>query len=159
SAGKYGMIEALALSPDGLTLAWGGSWEGAAHLADTMTGKALRRIEAGGSAALAFSADGKRLVTGSGNRVRGWDVATGRDLSPLAGPFGGVSQLAFSGDGKSLFSRHGDGVRRWESATGRRLTGPDPAGPFDVRVWESATGRQLPRLPDDKAFSGALAFS
>jgi RNA polymerase sigma factor (sigma-70 family) len=158
SGGNYGMIHRLALAPDGLTVAWGGSWDEAAHLADAVTGKELRRFDAGG-AAVAFSADGKRLAAASGNRVRVWDVATGRDLSPIDGPSGGVSRLAFSGDGKALLSRHGDGVRVWESGTGRRLTGPDAAKPWEVRLWESAAGRQLPRPSDDKALAGALAFS
>jgi WD40 repeat protein len=162
SSGKNGRIKSLAVAPDGKSVAYGGTWEGAVHLDDASTGKELRYFEVGAVASVAFSADGKRLVAGVDNRVRIWDVATGQDLCPLDGLRGGVNRLAFSGDGKTLFSRNGNApVYLWESATGRPQHSLDAItpSPWEVRLWESAAGRRLPKLADDTALAGALAFS
>jgi RNA polymerase sigma factor (sigma-70 family) len=158
NCGAYGMVHCLAVAPDGKSVAWGGSWDGSVHFGDGVTGKELRHFDTGGIKALAFSPDGKRLVTSAGNRVRVWDTATGKDVCPADGLLGGVNHLAFSGDGKTLFSLDGDPtVRSWEARTGRPL--PASKLPWEVRLWEAASGRPLPVLADGKALSGKLAFS
>jgi WD40 repeat protein len=159
TCGKFGMVHCLAVAPDGKSVIWTGTWDGAVHFTDAATGKELRRIEAGAVKAVAFSPDGKRVVTGVDNRIRIWDAATGKDLCPLDGLSGAVSSLAFSGDSKAIFSCNGGGpMRTWESATGRPQHA-DAASNWEVRLWESVTGRKLPRLSDEKALAGALAFS
>jgi hypothetical protein len=85
---------AFAFSPDGKILAAGGEREEGKTLIyspislwDVNTGRELRRLPGHlfGVNALAFSADGKRLVSGgAGNVLRVWDVATGKDLLPFA---------------------------------------------------------------------------
>jgi RNA polymerase sigma factor (sigma-70 family) len=161
SFGHHGRIQCLAVSPDGKSVAWGGTWnDAAAHLSDALTGKELRRFGSGAVTSVAFSPDGKRLVTAADNRVQVWDTATGKDLCPLDGSRGGVYRLAFSGGGKTLFSADGGpAVRAWESATGRPRPAPAQSSPWELRLWESATGRQLPKLADDQALAGAMAFS
>jgi WD40 repeat protein len=64
---------------------------------------------------LAFSADGTRLATASGDgTVRVWDPRSGEQLLLLRGHKGVVSSVAFSPDGSRLASAGADGtVRIW----------------------------------------------
>src|SRR5262249_9207290 len=54
-------------------------------------------------AALAFSPDGRTLVSGS-DAIRLWEVATGQVRATRTGHAGEVCSLAFSGDGRFLAS-------------------------------------------------------
>src|SRR5438067_1810054 len=69
---------------------------------------------------VAFSADGKRLASGSGDRtVRLWDAETGALQSTLEGHSDWVRSVAFSADGKRLASGSDDRtVRLWDAETG-----------------------------------------
>jgi WD40 repeat protein len=58
---------------------------------------------------VAFSADGKQVVSGSGDKtVRLWDAATGAPLQMLKGHTGYVSSVAFSPDSKQVVSGSSD---------------------------------------------------
>jgi WD40 repeat protein len=82
--GHVGMIQALALTPDGHTAVTADgitlrSW-------DTRTGKEIRRLEGHGVSSLALSSSGRTLVTnlqGSKSVVL-WDMATGKELRRIA---------------------------------------------------------------------------
>jgi dipeptidyl aminopeptidase/acylaminoacyl peptidase len=128
-------------------------------------------------AAVAFSPNGTRLATASGDQTaRLWEVATGRELARLAHD-GSVTAVAFSPDGTRLATASMDSTARlWEVATGRELGrlahhgvvlavafSPDgtrlATASLDktARLWEAA-GRQLARLAiygevSDVAFS------
>ncbi len=70
------------------------------------TGQHAWRVEA-----LAFSPDGKRLVSGSkDNSIRLWDVETGVGHAVLSGHVGDVNALAFSTDGLTFISGSTDGT-------------------------------------------------
>jgi WD40 repeat protein len=127
-----GVLGRIALTPDGrmIALAGGDGQRGAIRLWQPHTGQ-LWRLPAAHTApvtAVAFSADGKHLASGSADHtVRLWDVATGKDLLSLAGHGAAIRCLAFSPDGSLLASGSADGgVKLWDTRTGReraRLAG------------------------------------
>jgi WD40 repeat protein/tetratricopeptide (TPR) repeat protein len=122
---------------------------------------------------VAFSPDGKTILTGSFDRTtRLWDAETGRPMGePLEHPEG-VFSVAFSPDGRTILTGCGDGAARlWDAATGRprgrplkhldvgdNILGsivssvafsPDGrtilTGGWDhaARLWDAATGRSI----------------
>jgi WD40 repeat protein len=72
---------------------------------------------------VAFSADGKHLVSGSrDSTARLWEVATGAAVRTLVGPMGGVTSVAFSPDGKFATSGSEDNlVWLWDVPSGTML--------------------------------------
>jgi RNA polymerase sigma factor (sigma-70 family) len=124
-----GCVYALAYSPDGRFLAYG-AHQGAA-VADATTGRVLHRLADDDKAAvlhLAFSADGRRLVTAGGHLrnddgmrfVDVWDVETGKHLRRVEGP-SIVRLLSFSADGARLVVDCDNAGGLWDVGTGERL--------------------------------------
>jgi RNA polymerase sigma factor (sigma-70 family) len=75
----------LAFSPDGRTLTWGGWNDGPVYLMETASGKERRRLlgHKGRVVSLAYSADGKILVSGSlDTTILVWDVDPRNGLRP-----------------------------------------------------------------------------
>ncbi len=107
----------MALSPDGSRLAVGSR---EILLWSTADGKQLRKLEGHTSfvGALAFTPDGSRLASGSGDGVRLWDVATGREVRKFTSYL--VVAIAFSPDGRLLASGFGNGaIKLWNVESGR----------------------------------------
>ena len=119
-------------SPDGRRVAVGCARH--VKLWDIAAGREVRRFEEaffpsarsrpGFRPQLAISPDGTVLaVAGADNAsgdtsIRLWDVATGRELSPLRGHHGVVQSLAFFPDGKRLLSGSSDTTALvWELST------------------------------------------
>jgi RNA polymerase sigma factor (sigma-70 family) len=104
-------VRAVLFSPDSKLVAWtGGST--VVNLLDVATGKQVRQIRGPErvGAAMAFSRDGKSIITRPYNRrpVREWDVGTGKELRNF-GPVGteystghGLPRPALSPDGTIL---------------------------------------------------------
>jgi hypothetical protein len=86
-----------------------------------------------GVSSVAYSPDGKRIVSGGGHEMKVWDAATGQDLLTLQGHTRFVvSSVAYSPDGKRIVSASGIYDRRW----GRYVAG-------ELKVWDAATGQEL----------------
>ncbi len=129
----------------------------------------------------AFSPDGRRIVTSSGDRtVRIWDVATAMPLATLSGHTDGVMTAVFSPDGKRIVTASIDHTARiWDATTARQLAvlsghGNDvytaafsPDGRRIVtaskdgtaRIWDAATAAQLTLLSGHGDEIGGAAFS
>jgi RNA polymerase sigma factor (sigma-70 family) len=132
--GVSGFYRALALSPDGKTLAAtvGDFKSGPSELRlwDPATGRELRRLPQKGTATcLAFSADGKTLAMGLGPKgwdqpgdLVLWDASTFKEVRTLKGHTKWVTAAAFSPDGKTLFTGSYDAKPRlWDAGAGKEL--------------------------------------
>jgi TIR domain/WD domain, G-beta repeat len=75
---------------------------------------------AGAITAVAFSPDGKRVLTGSSDKTaRLWDAGTGAAVATLEGHTDSVRAVAFSPDGKRVLTGSSDKTARlWDAATG-----------------------------------------
>jgi WD40 repeat protein len=137
--------EALALSPDGETVAvaFGQSkihfkrtftrdgllsgvelrenslGDKSVRLYSTTTGAEVRRLKghARPTRGLAFSPDGLRLVTagGSDHTLKLWDPNTGEEILTFGHQAGIVTSVGFSGDGKRIVSSSQVDVRVWDA--------------------------------------------
>ncbi len=135
---------------------------------------------------VAFSPDGRRVVTGSEDKTaKVWDAQTGRELLTLKGHTESVSSVAFSPDGRRILTGSDDATAKvWDVETGRELltlnellTGdtsssvksvvfsPDGrrilTGTFDkiANVWDAETGRELLTLKGHTEMVNSVAFS
>ncbi|MGE5262757.1 MAG: TIR domain-containing protein [Acidobacteriota bacterium] len=92
--------------------------------------------------AVAYSPDGKSVVTASGDHsAKIWDAATGAVVRKLEGHTGAVNSAAYSSDGKYIVTSSRDGI---------------------ARVWDSQTGAglaTLPSAPSAYPYKSSVAFS
>ncbi|WP_157474177.1 TIR domain-containing protein [Parafrankia sp. EUN1f] len=174
-------VSTLAGAPAGQVIAVGGTG-GAVRLWDPVarTNEVLAGHERGVTA-VAFSPDGKLLVTaGYDEKVRLRDLAANVEKPALVGLDGWVNAVAFSPDGKLLATAGYDGtVRLWNPATGERQ--PTSADHRDavnavayatdghliafggadgsVRLWDPAMETNSQALAGAEGSVAAVAFS
>jgi len=130
--GNWGAIYAMSLSGDGRWLAIGGYLSDA----DRISASAIRLYEfASGKLvkvlrghkqvvfALAFSADGKRLISGSADKTaRIWDVDSGQLLAALKGHSAKINAVAFNKNGTRIVTAGDDEtLRLWDAADGKLI--------------------------------------
>ncbi|MFI6497815.1 caspase family protein [Nonomuraea typhae] len=127
-------------------------------LRDTARGHFIARFTGyEGSAAVAFSPDGKTVATAStlaagkpfNAPIHVWDAATGKALATLAGHSNGIQSMGFSHDGKVLVTGAAGGVTKvWDVAGGTSSATLRNAW---FPVWISPDGKTLAiTLPGDK---------
>ena len=121
---------------------------------------------------VAWSPDGKRLVSAGGHTICIWDATTGKKLRSLKGHTSWVKGACISPDGKTIASyggMNGKGVslKCWDMDTGkllRELVGhgddvrsatfsPDGSSlistgwrDFSIFIWDVKTGERLQRI-------------
>lgn len=127
--GIEGKIFAAALSPDNRWLAVGGWIDsstrritpccGDIRLIDLLSGQVVRLLKGHQSVilSLAFSADGRRLVSGSADKTaRIWDIASGQSPYTLSGHHDAIYAVAFSPDGRlAVTGSDDDTLKLWDS--------------------------------------------
>jgi WD40 repeat protein len=141
-------VMSVAFSPDGTQILSGG-FDATAKVWDADTGKLVRTFDHKGTierrekideltgevvkttsagrrvvASVAFSPDGKHVLTGSFDGMRLWDIESGAILRSFAHdePDPRVLSVAFAPDGSRVLSGGADKtVRLWDTATGNRI--------------------------------------
>lgn len=145
-----GVVLGVTFSPDGKRFAFSDGtihvWQFSLDSAEdqtTILNHELFTIPSAGSDA--FSPDGSKLAGVSGNDIKLWDVASGRELLTLTSHTGWVMGLAFSPDGKWLASTSLDGtVKIWSLLPGNEMvTVSTPVAGFGTRVAYAPNGQMF----------------
>lgn len=154
-----------------------------------ISGKELRRFEGhqGPVWKAVFSADGKRVLSGSGfpngdSTMRLWDVETGREIRQFRNEGANwVYGVALSHDGKQALSGNVVGITLWDVETGavvRRMDfdstnkkvlsvaftpdgkrGVSAGSDHVVRLWDLASGTEIRTLTGHQGRVMSVAFS
>jgi tRNA A-37 threonylcarbamoyl transferase component Bud32 len=174
-------IRAVAAAPSGDRVAWGAGV--AVRLGDPATGQEICRL--GGHAdavrALAFTANGQRLVSAAEDKtVRLWDVPNRHEILRMPRHTAGVTCCAADADGNLALSGSRDQtLRLWDLRHGQELGVMAPnagtvlaaaltrdgrlavSAHFDtmVRLWDVHAGRELRRFQGHKQMVTAVALT
>jgi RNA polymerase sigma factor (sigma-70 family) len=161
-----GVVYAVAVSPDGKTLA-AGSW-GRLTLYDltTFARTAQWPVENDAIMQIALAADGRTAALRyQGQVIDLWDIVTGQKLHRLEGHLGKVASIDLSPDGRTLASGswQDPNLRLWDTATGKQVRqiaahpedvlsvafAPDgktlasAGNSTEIRFWDPATGQKI----------------
>jgi len=101
-----------------------GSWDGTAGLWKVADGSLVRQYNVGASTAtVAFLPDGRRFVTGSGDKfLRLWNVASDKEVRKFEGHTDSIWIVAVSPGGRRLASGGPDKeLHLWDVASGQLI--------------------------------------
>jgi mono/diheme cytochrome c family protein len=185
--GHKDALYAIALSPDGLTLATG-SYDQKIKLWNVEDGQERQTLAGhnGSVFGLSFRPDGKVLASASADRtVKLWDTGSGKRLDTFSQPFKDQTTVAFSPDGKTVASAGVDSrIRMWR-VSDAALEGSNPltvsryahegavlnltysadgkllissAADRTVKIWDATTVQELQVLAAQPDWSPALAL-
>jgi WD40 repeat protein len=124
---------------------------------------------------VAYSPDGRRIVSSRADTLKVWDAQTGQELLTLKGHTGRVRSVAYSPDGTRIVSAGGE-VKVWDAQTGQELLtlkgvwypvaySPDGrhivSGSKDemLKVWDATTGQPLRTLKGHTQTVTSVAYS
>lgn len=166
----HGIKSYFAATTDGEVILWDGG-----------ATRTVRKGPIKQATAVAVSPDGQRVASaGDDNKLILWELATGKEISPLEGHTKAVISLAFSRDGKSLisggldnvafvwstesgaaqkkFSNHTNAVRCVALSPDNKTaaTGSDDA---NVKVWDLDSGNEKVSYEEHQSAVTALVFS
>jgi len=166
-------VDRAALSPDGTVLAAAGGdgRGGELKLWDVSAGKEIASLAGYTNSlyALAFSADGKRLVSGGYGGVQVWDVNARKEIASFKDPSRPAVVLGVNRDGTRVAATGSRQVKLWDVASGKelaafqhhvQLTGV-PGAAFnsdlttlaarnfqEIDLWDTATGKEKGTLAE-----------
>jgi WD40 repeat protein len=122
-----GQVRCLACSPKGL-YAVSGSRDGTIRLYDLQAREEIRQYgkeqndELGEVLSVAFSPDGRQILSGHWDVVHLWDFQTGEHVQQFVGHDGPVRSVSFSADGqRALTAGTDETIRLWSCETGKEL--------------------------------------
>lgn len=161
-----GTVRALALSPDGSSVATA-SLDGTAAIWYFETGALSARMTGHeeGVLSVEFSPDGSRLLTTSLDRTtRVWNSETGALISTLRLAHGWIWSASFAPDGARIVTASSDGrARIWNAETGevmKTLSLDDPgAPPTATTAWASNSSTPILTAARDNPRIWGLAVS
>ncbi|MBL8424565.1 MAG: pentapeptide repeat-containing protein [Candidatus Accumulibacter phosphatis] len=141
----------------------------------------LRQGHSSWVSSVAFSPDGRRLLSGSYDEtLRLWDAETGQEIRSFTGHQGPVASVAFSPDGRRLLSGSKDQtLRLWDAESGqvirsfaghqswvtsiafspddrRLLSGSDD---HTLRLWDAESGQVIRSFAGHRSAVASVAFS
>ncbi|MCC5634577.1 trypsin-like peptidase domain-containing protein [Nostoc sp. CHAB 5844] len=181
-SGNSARVFSVAYSPDGQTLASGGSGR-IIEIWNLYTGKVIRTLSGHSDwvQSIAYSPDGKTLASGSRDKtIKIWNLSTGKVIRTLSGDFFQVLPVAYSPDGKTLAGGSRDKtIKIWNLSTGkviRTLSGDffqvlpvaySPDGKTlasgsrnkTIKIWNLSTGKVIRTLSGHSYSVSSVAYS